>query len=56
MQAISLAEKESQKEMGLGNLISPNVGVGLLISLNIFPFTCVTGATEVGCVWVVNLA
>lgn len=36
MEVINLAGKELQKEMRLGNSISPNVGLGPLVSLNIF--------------------
>lgn len=47
IEVISLAGKEPQKEVGLGNSISPNVGPGPLVSLNIFfPFPCITIATE----------
>lgn len=32
MEAVSLVGKKPEKEMGLGNLISPNIGLGLLVS------------------------
>ena len=32
MEAVSLAGEKPEKEMGLGNLLSPNVGLGLLVS------------------------